>query len=198
VHDRVLTTFLTAARAEGADETVLAASMADDAIRQLTSGGPVPSAGKRPVALEELMGWLRRDSAHVARLFTWSHSGPAKATVPAAVAESLVSAAVQAMVNSVNHAGGPDVARSVDVRMGEAGSLHLTVADEGRGFAMADIPSQRLGVRVSILERVRTVGGTARIRSAPGRGTRIELAWRDAATTRSEDALAPDTAVLAR
>jgi hypothetical protein len=53
-------------------------------------------------------------------------------------------------------------------------------------------------VRVSILERVRTVGGTARIRSAPGRGTRIELAWRDAATTRSEDALAPDTAVLAR
>jgi signal transduction histidine kinase len=97
--------------------------------------------------------------------------------VPAAVAEAIVSAAVQAMVNSVNHAGGPEVPRSIEVRMSD-GALSVAVADEGRGFAMADIPSQRLGVRVSILERVRTVGGTARIRSAPGKGTRIELGWR--------------------
>jgi hypothetical protein len=195
VHDRVLTTFLTAARAEGPKETALAASMADDAIRQLTGGAPVPSAGKRPVALDEIMSWLRRDGANVAGAFVWSRSGSETATVPASVAEALVSAAVQAMVNSVNHAGGPHVARSIDVRMGE-GTLHITVADEGRGFAMADIPTQRLGVKVSILQRVRTVGGTARIRSSPGRGTRIELAWRLATSERTKDAPLPDAEAL--
>jgi hypothetical protein len=181
VHDRVLTTFLTAARAEGPNETALATSMAEDAIQQLTGGAPVPSAGKRPVNLEEVTGWLRRDGAAVAGAFTWSRSGSESDTVPAAVAEAIVSAAVQAMVNSVNHAGGPEVPRSVEVRMG-AGALYVTVADEGKGFTMADIPSERLGVRVSILERVRTVGGTARIRSAPGRGARIELGWREHVT----------------
>src|SRR3712207_7233116 len=44
-----------------------------------------------------------------------------------------------------------------------------TTLFRSRGFAMADT-SQRLGVRVSILERVRTAGGVARIRSAPGKG----------------------------
>jgi hypothetical protein len=197
VHDRVLTTFLTAAVAEGPEETALAASMAEDAIRQLTGGAPVPSAGKRPIGLEEIMGWLRRDAAAVAGAFTWSSSGSATATVPAAVAESLVSAAVQAMVNSVKHAGGHDVPRSISVRMGE-GTLRVLVADKGHGFAMADIPTERLGVKVSILQRVRTVGGTARIRSAPGRGTRVELAWRDASTERPLEAPLPDVGVLAR
>ena len=186
VHDRVLTTFLTAARAEGPEETALAAGMADDAIRQLTGGAPVPSAGKRPVGLEEVLGWLRRDSETVAGAFTWSTSGTESARVPAAVGEAFVSAAVQAMVNSVNHAGGRDVARSIDVRMDE-GTLAVTVADEGRGFAMADIPPERLGVKVSILQRVRTVGGTARVRSAPGHGTRVELAWRESSTERTEE-----------
>src|SRR4051794_5044841 len=196
VHDRVLTTFLTAAVAEGPTETALAASMADDAIRQLTGGAPVPSAGKRPVVLEGGMGWLRRDSANVAAAFTWSRSGSETATVPAAVAEALVAAAVQAMVNSVHHAGGAEVGRSIDVRMGEGGALHVVVADEGRGFAMADIPSERLGVKVSILQRVRAVGGTARIRSAPGRGTRVELAWRDSSTERTQGAPQSDVGAL--
>lgn len=197
VHDSVLTTFLTAAGAEGADETALAAGMAEEAIRQLTGGAPVPSAGKRPVDLEELTGWLRRDVAAVAGDFTWTCSGSESATVPASVAEAVVSAAVQAMVNSVNHAGGPEVRRSLGVRM-YVGGLHVTVADEGKGFVLSDIPSQRLGVRVSILERVRTVGGTARIRTAPGRGTRIELGWREHATERPMDPPVPEPEVLVR
>lgn len=143
------------------------------------------------------MGWLRRDSANVADAFTWSSSGSETAAVPASVAEALVAASVQAMVNSVKHAGRRGVTRSVDVRMGDAGALHITVADDGRGFAMADIPTDRLGVKVSILQRVRTVGGTARIRSAPGRGTRIELAWRDASTLRTGDVPVVEPEVLA-
>lgn len=195
VHDRVLTTFLTAARADGAGETALAASMAEDAIQQLTGGAPVAAAGKRPVGLDEVVRWLRRDGAAVAGAFTWTQSGPTSATVPAAAAEAVVSAAVQAMVNSVNHAGGTEVPRAVEVRMSD-GALTVTVADEGRGFAMADIASQRLGVRVSILERVRTAGGTARIRSAPGKGTRIELGWRTRPAEASPEAAAPGREVL--
>jgi signal transduction histidine kinase len=196
VHDRVLTTFLTAARAEDPSETALATSMAEDAIRQLTGGGPVPSAGKRPVDLDEVTRWLRRDGAAVAEAFTWTRTGSESATVPAAVAEAIVSAAVQAMVNSVNHAGGLDVPRSVEVRMGDD-ALSVAVTDEGRGFAMADIPSERLGVRISIIERVRTVGGTARIRSAPGKGTRVEVGWRATTGERAQQP-APEPEVVAR
>ena len=180
VHDRVLTTFITAARADSAGEQRLLTGMAEDAIRQLTGGAPVLGVGHRPIGLDEVVSWLRRDGAAVVGAFEVLSFGSPDARVPAAAAEALVSAAVQAMVNSVNHAGGPDVRRSVEVRMVDGG-LTIVVADDGRGFAMADIAAERLGVRVSILERARAAGGVARIRSAPGQGARIELPWRQSA-----------------
>lgn len=57
------------------------------------------------------------------------------------------------------------------------GGIRITVRDDGQGFNMADIAPERLGVRVSIIDRVRLIGGSAEIRSTPGTGTTVVLEW---------------------
>ena len=80
------------------------------------------------------------------------------------------------MVNSVNHAG-DDVTRWVSARSIPNGGVRIEVGDTGKGFEMDNIASERLGVRVSIIERLANAGGRATIVSAPGRGTIVKLRW---------------------
>ncbi|MHB1491156.1 MAG: histidine kinase, partial [Cellulomonas sp.] len=49
------------------------------------------------------------------------------------------------------------------------------VRDRGDGFDLADVPSDRFGVRESIIGRVTRRGGTASVRSDPERGTEVHL-----------------------
>jgi signal transduction histidine kinase len=93
---------------------------------------------------------------------------------------------VQAMTNSVKHAGGPELTRTVVLRGTTAGGVQAVISDDGAGFDPALATSERLGVRVSILERVRLVGGDADIRAAPGLGTTVVLSWPAAAREASE------------
>jgi signal transduction histidine kinase len=51
------------------------------------------------------------------------------------------------------------------------------VADTGAGFDVDAVPPDRLGVRISIRERVDAVGGATEIRSVPGAGTTIVMTW---------------------
>jgi signal transduction histidine kinase len=98
--------------------------------------------------------------------------------LPSPVAEALYSAAVQAMVNSVQHAGtGATVNRWVVIRGGEQNRVDIDVGDTGSGFDPDSMRSSRLGVRVSILERVASVGGTVEIDSALNEGTVISFRW---------------------
>ena len=50
--------------------------------------------------------------------------------------------------------------------------LRLEIADNGVGFDLDQVPSDRFGVR-GILERTRLFGGSAQFTTAPGQGTRI-------------------------
>ncbi len=56
--------------------------------------------------------------------------------------------------------------------------VRLWIQDDGRGFATpsgaAGVPGRGLGLS-SMAERVRILGGTLRIESAPGRGTRVDV-----------------------
>jgi signal transduction histidine kinase len=69
--------------------------------------------------------------------------------------------------------------------------LHLSVADEGAGFAVASIGhtanGHEFGLR-SIADRVRAAGGRLRIDSAPGQGCRVTVSvpWRDPFSTRND------------
>jgi signal transduction histidine kinase len=63
------------------------------------------------------------------------------------------------------------------------------ISDDGRGFDADAVPADRLGLRVSIRERVDAVGGSASVRSTPGGGTVVVLEWAPGAV-RAEEPLA--------
>lgn len=177
VHDRVLTTFLSAAGSDGPASKALAAEMAATAIEQLSTAKDDVRSSRTAVRLGELLTRIRADTVAIRDLFSMRAVGNAETPVSGPVAEAVVAATVQAMVNSARHAGGASVQRFVRVAVGKDGSVHALVSDRGVGFDQAAVSSERLGLRVSIVERMHAIGGTATVQSSPGRGTRITLSW---------------------
>jgi len=92
--------------------------------------------------------------------------------LPAEVAGCLYQVAHEALLNVTRHAD----AKHVDVQLSTRGrDVHLTVADDGRGFSVADVKSSgwsSFGLR-TMRERVAEAGGTLQVDSQPGAGTRI-------------------------
>lgn len=78
------------------------------------------------------------------------------------------------LFNVIKHSG-VDAALVVLNRVDDA-RIQLRVEDEGRGFAQraAPAPTGSFGL-FSIRERLNHMGGTMRIKSAPGKGTRVTL-----------------------
>jgi two-component system NarL family sensor kinase len=90
--------------------------------------------------------------------------------------EQLVfSAARELLANVVRHAE----ASTLELRLaGENGKLELVVADDGCGFALAELPERLAEGHVGLATqrvRVEAAGGMLVIASAPGAGTRVEV-----------------------
>ncbi|MET9799380.1 PspC domain-containing protein [Streptomyces sp. NPDC006368] len=82
-------------------------------------------------------------------------------------------AAREAMVNAAKY-GGEGGAVQVYAEV-EGRTVFVSVRDRGPGFDLDSVPADRMGVRESIIGRMRRNGGTARLRSVPGDGTEVEL-----------------------
>ncbi|MEJ3405514.1 PspC domain-containing protein [Rathayibacter sp. YIM 133350] len=84
----------------------------------------------------------------------------------------LAAAAREAMLNAARHAGG-EVSVYIE---GARSGVDVYVRDRGPGFDPAAVPSDRLGVRESIIGRMRRAGGSATARrGAGGVGTEVHL-----------------------
>nr|WP_314172207.1 PspC domain-containing protein [Streptomyces sp. DSM 40971] len=100
-----------------------------------------------------------------------------------------IQAAREAMVNAAKygaggttHAGGHGGGGAVQVFAEVEGrTVFVSVRDRGPGFDPDAVPEDRMGVRESIIGRMARHGGTARLRSAPGEGTEVELEMERAA-----------------
>jgi signal transduction histidine kinase len=97
------------------------------------------------------------------------------ADVPPDVGAALAGAVTEALTNVVRHAGRARV--RVHAGPADSGGVTVEVADDGAGFEPAAVPASRRGVRESLVGRMRAVGGTATVSSAPGLGTRVVLSW---------------------
>ncbi|AWB94582.1 ATP-binding protein [Agromyces badenianii] len=84
----------------------------------------------------------------------------------------VAAAAREAMLNAARHAGG-EVSVYVE---STPETVEVFVRDRGPGFALADVPRDRLGVRESIIGRMRRAGGSGEVRpGAGGVGTEVRL-----------------------
>jgi signal transduction histidine kinase len=195
VHDSVLTTLLYAARADTPEAQRLAVTMATNAIGHLRDAALVSPDDGTKVRVSALAQSTREAIELLEGGFDVTSRRLGTGSIPADAADAAQSAAVQAAVNSVNHAGA-GVTRSVRMTAWQGG-IQIVVNDDGRGFEPQHVPSERLGVRGSIIERMSKVGGKADVRSAPGRGTTITIRWpADSNVTAVDAILEPDRVAI--
>jgi signal transduction histidine kinase len=100
------------------------------------------------------------------------------------VVNAIVGAAREAMVNAAKHSG----SARIDVYAESSpDQVEIDVRDRGRGFDVAEIASDRRGIRGSIIDRVERHGGRAEITSRLGEGTEVRL-WASRSRVRADDA----------
>ena len=90
---------------------------------------------------------------------------------PSAQTDALLDATAQALLNAVTHGGEPI---SVYCEAGP-GKVEVFVRDHGDGFDVQAVPPDRLGIRESIVGRIRRRGGSVEIVSRPGWGTEVRM-----------------------
>ena len=89
-----------------------------------------------------------------------------------APARALAAAAREALRNAARHASGSPV---YVFAQASADAAEVFVRDEGPGFELGSVPTERRGVRDAIVGRMASVGGRATVDSRPGEGTEIAL-----------------------
>jgi signal transduction histidine kinase len=85
---------------------------------------------------------------------------------------ALVLASAEAMVNAAKHAGVDRISLYLEVQDEE---VQVYVTDQGQGFDIGGVPSDRKGISDSIRARMEKVGGEVAIDSVAGEGTEVML-----------------------
>ncbi|QRP71106.1 hypothetical protein I6J21_02815 [Corynebacterium glucuronolyticum] len=125
------------------------------------------------VPLAEMIAMLRRLDPSIP-ITVQADGDPRRILLPGPVAEGFITATAQAIRNSELHA--PSASRRVVVRARNS-YLAIDIRDAGNGFDLSEVVPNNVGLRVSVIERLASVGGSAKVISAEGKGTRILLRW---------------------
>ena len=174
VHDSVLTTLLLAAAADSPDQNKEAELLAKAAISKLNAATD-PEASGEAISISSLFTalevaiWRQSESVEI------SVEGSSDFSVPAEVAAAVTESTLQALANSLQHAG-RNVKRKVFLK-GVKSGLKIVVKDDGKGFRPARVPKDRLGLRLSIIGRMQSVAGQVHIDSKIGNGTNVVIEW---------------------
>ena len=173
VHDSVLTTLLVSARAQNKAEQDAALELAQTAISRLKS-----AAEENSVGLISVISFSQALTQAVERQepgIDVSFSGASGKTLPIEAASALTDATTQAVANSLQHAG-RSATRLIRIKATKK-ELKIVVSDDGVGFRVSRIAKNRLGLRLSIIQRVENIGGRVFINTQPGAGSTIILEW---------------------
>lgn len=182
LHDSVMTALLTAAQSGSARERESSAELAGSAIARLDEQGR-SRVELAPASVVELAARIRFTVTDGHTPVVRIHSdAPAGLRLPGPVLRAVFEASTEAVKNALKHSG----ASRCDVRItaqqtGETIKAAVSIKDNGVGFRPEFVSDRRLGIRVSIVGRMRAVGGTAEIHSSTGSGTDIRLSWTGAA-----------------
>jgi signal transduction histidine kinase len=168
VHDDVLTALRAAAAADSHQEVRDAADAAKAALESIAMAPATLTVGTALAAQQ--VGAAARSAFEGAAVELTSTPG----TLPGRVVEALADATVELMRNTVHH-NPPGVRARVHGHLAADGA-RVVVGDDGGGFDADALPTGRLGLRVSVVGRMRSVGGDAEV-SSSRRGTTVRLRW---------------------
>lgn len=174
VHDSVLTTLLVASRATTSEQIQLSANSAREAIEKLEQAkdGIQDSQLLTVGSFFEALELRLKETAPTFRIDV---DRVGDGIISSTVAKALTEATLQAVDNSLKHAG--NVTSAVVRLRGQKSGIKIVVSDDGRGFRPSKVPKDRIGISDSISARVRNVGGKVHINSSPGAGTQVVLEW---------------------
>lgn len=175
VHDSVLTTLLLAAKSNSADQQKLAAQSALDASAKIQQAYAEPLSETQDVSVGAYLDALRVTIERTFDDCAVNLTTAADFLIPSQVGLALSEATIQALTNSVQHAGKKAV-REVRLKADHHG-LKIVVKDNGRGFWVSKVPKDRFGLRHSIHRRMERIGGFAKVDSAPRKGATVVLRW---------------------
>jgi signal transduction histidine kinase len=144
----------------------------------------------RMIGLTTALERLCLDLARAGIAIAYTHEN-VPSTLPPDVTLCLFRVVQEALQNAIKHSKAMHL--SVDVRVGPD-ELNLTIADTGVGFDVDRAWGRGVGL-VTMIERLDAIGGSLRIHSTPGGGTRVMAAVPAAVIARTDestDALAGD------
>ncbi|WP_091469025.1 ATP-binding protein [Paenarthrobacter nitroguajacolicus] len=166
LHDSVLQTLALIQRRAGSEQDVIRLARAQEReLRSWLFSDPAKESGLLADRIKAVAAEVEDSHGHAVEVVTVGDTDMTDRH------EALVQAAREAMLNAARHGGG-----TVSVYLeSTAGSTEIFIKDRGPGFDPDAVPDDRLGVKESIIGRMKRHGGTAVINSSSD-GTEVRLA----------------------
>jgi len=146
----------------------LARSSLEEARRSVLDLRAAPLEGR---TLAEALAALAAEWSQKSALPAAFTAGGVDRRLPLRVEASLYRVAQEALSNIARHA---QASRATIQLEAAPDQVRLIVEDDGRGFDASQIPKGRFGL-IGLNERVHLLGGTLKLESNPGEGTRVEV-----------------------
>jgi signal transduction histidine kinase len=178
MHDGVLATLLVAAH----DDPALRAAAASQA-QQTLSQIATFTMDLPPTSITTGLDFIWQQQATVTDVdpeaaFSYQLE-QAETAFPGEVGVAFGESLAEALRNVLRHASAPgeELHRAVHVRVDD-NHIEVTVIDDGTGFDPSRVAPSRMGISVSIRDRMDyLLGGSSEVVSLVGQGTRIVLNW---------------------
>jgi two-component sensor histidine kinase len=176
VQQKIITALEQAATADTPAAKKAAAKLAESAIQKLANYTFEEFDYRDTVSVASLFNAIEVAVSAQAPSFKIDSEAIGTIQVPAGVSTAITEATMQAVTNSMMHAGGTDVNRVLVMKANDKG-LKIVIKDDGVGFWPNRIHKDRLGFRVMIVRNVESAGGHVNLQTAPGEGTSVILKW---------------------
>ncbi|MCU1551140.1 MAG: ATP-binding protein [Glaciihabitans sp.] len=178
MHDGVLATLLVAAQ----DDSALRAAAANQARKTLEQIDEFTSGRSSTSSISGLdFVWLQQaTTTEIDPEAEFSYElENTDIDLPAEVGVAFTESLAEALRNVLRHAATPgeELHRAVHARVADS-HAEVMVLDDGVGFDPTRVAASRLGIAVSIRDRMDLIaGGSSQVVSSIGQGTRIVLSW---------------------
>jgi signal transduction histidine kinase len=176
IHDSVLTALISATQAKNDAEARASAELASVALKKL-SEAQNGFTSSESIYCSELFDAIILAARRIDPEIKAKRNCQTSIPIYSGAVLALTEATIQAIHNSVRHAG-PKASRELSLKSTKAG-IKIVILDNGKGFRLSQINSGRLGIKVSIIGRMESIGGSAHVMSRPRQGTTVVLEWRN-------------------